>query len=232
MEYLKKNRNSSLLFATFLALAIFGFSRTYFGLFPNFSPKITTITHLHGLSVTLWMVLLIVQPLLIWLKKPQLHLLIGKFSYFFVPFLALMMVLTIRQGYLRSVGTIPTEALLAFQFVPISAFTVFVVTYALAIFNRQSRHAHRSFMIINALGLLWAAFGRVHLGIGNFKDAVTTAYMIPNLMLLLLFFLSWFRGKPNRIYLLWFGIFMSITAFYYYDSEGSLWLSMAKLIFH
>lgn len=234
MEYLNKKRKISLLFAAFFLTAIYGFFRTYFGLFPTFSPQITLITHLHGISVTLWLLMCIAQPLLIRYKKRQWHIRLGQFSYFFVPILALVMVMAIHQGYVRGKGHIPQEALLAFQFVPLSTFAMFVVTYILAMLHRHNRLAHRSYLIVNVIVLLSAAFGRLNygwLGITGLVPSVTAAYMVSNLLLLCMMIIEWRQGRANRVHIGSFVVLILITAFYYYGTTGVLWQSIARFIF-
>ena len=65
-------KNLSLFFIVILAFVVWGFFRTYFGLFPHFS-GITTVQHFHGAMLLSWFVMLIVQPMLIRYRKFELH---------------------------------------------------------------------------------------------------------------------------------------------------------------
>lgn len=225
----------SLLFILFFLLAINGFFRTYFGLFPLFSKQLTALTHLHGISITIWMAVLIIQPLLIRFEQHKLHQLIGKFSYVYVPLLGLIMILTIRQGYLKGVGKVPQVDLLAFQFVPISAFLCFVWSYTMAIRHRTQRTIHKSYMIVHALGLLWAAFGRLDyhwLGVQTFEQSIAVSYLPSAFLLLLIFLYEWKKQKVvNQVYMTALGIFLATPCFYYFATKGFLWQLVARLIF-
>lgn len=234
MEYLSKHRSISVLFATFFILIIYGFFGSYFGQFPVFNLHITTITHYHAITITLWLGLCVVQPLLIRFKKHKWHILIGQFTYFYVPFMVVGMMLITRQGYLNGVGQLPQVDLLAFQFVPISNTIMFITTYTLAILNRKNRLVHRSYMVVNMVLLVWTAFGRLNyswLGIKGMVPSVTASALSASLLLLCIIVADWLQGKNNRIYVNWFVILLLITAYYYYGTTGRVWQSIAKFIF-
>jgi hypothetical protein len=234
MEYLSKNRNISILFATFFLLIIYGFFGSYFGQIPTFNPKITTITHFHALSVVLWLLLCITQPLLVRFKQIKWHIRVGQFTYFYVPFLVIGFVLIIRQSYLNGVGHLPQPDLLAFQFVPISNTIMFLITYSLAILNRKNRMVHRSYMVVNMVLMTWTSLGRLNygwLGITGMVPSVTASAVAASLLLLCIIIADWWQGKTNRIYLTWFVILILVTIYYYFGTTGVVWQSISKLIF-
>ena len=66
-----------------LLLVIAGFYKSYYGLFPDFNSSITVPMHFHAFVMSLYVILLIVQPFLIFYKKFETHRLLGKFSYVF-----------------------------------------------------------------------------------------------------------------------------------------------------
>lgn len=234
MKEASKSSNTGFLFVFFFLCAIYGFYASYFGQFPVFNPRITTLTHLHGISITIWMLTLIAQPVLIRYKRYKTHRFVGKLSFYFVPFLAILIALTIRQGYLSGVGKMPQPDLLAFQFVPVSAFLMFAWTYTMAMYHRNNRLKHRSYMIVHALGLLWAAFGRMDyswLGIEDFTTTIMVSYFPSTLLLLGLTGYELSRGKVNRVYLVSLGLFVATFTFYYFGTKGALWQSIAMNIF-
>jgi len=88
----KSYKNVVFFFIFILAFVIWGFFRTYFGLFPSFK-GITTVQHFHGLMLLSWFAMLIVQPLLIRYNKPVWHKNLGKISYLQIPLLLQGMIL-------------------------------------------------------------------------------------------------------------------------------------------
>ena len=82
----KAYQNVNYFVLVILAFVIWGFYRTYFGLFPSFT-GITTVQHFHGFMMLSWFVMLLVQPLLIRRKKIELHRTVGMLSYILMPLL-------------------------------------------------------------------------------------------------------------------------------------------------
>ena len=72
-----------------IPLTFAGFYKTYIGQFPNFEEKIDSFIHFHAIIASLWILLLIIQPLLILNKKYKVHRTIGKFSFILFPLLIL-----------------------------------------------------------------------------------------------------------------------------------------------
>jgi hypothetical protein len=145
------------------------------------------------------------------------------------------MILMIRQGYLKGVGKMPQADLLAFQFVPISAFFGFVWSYVMAIRHRTHRQTHKSYMIIHALVLLWAAFGRLDyrwLGVQTFEQSIAVSYLPSAFLLLLIFLYEWVQQqKINRVYLISIGLFLATPCFYYFGTKGVIWQAIARVVF-
>lgn len=232
MEFLYKHRNISILFVICFLLIIYGFFGSYFGQIPTFNVKITTITHFHAITITLWLLICVAQPLLIKFNKRQWHIWVGQFTYFYVPILVIGMVLIIRQGFLNW-HSFSVEAL-AFQFIPISNMIMFITTYALAIINRKNRLVHRSYMVVGMVLLVWTGFGRLNYGWLGIKDmigAVTASAVSATLLLLFLIVADFFQGKTNRIYVTWFLVMVLVTVYYYFGTTGIVWQSIAKFIF-
>ena len=73
--------NSGYYFIGVLVLVILGFWPSYFAKFIDRTADFTLYFHFHAVTATLWLALLIVQPILIQKKKLQLHRLLGKTSY-------------------------------------------------------------------------------------------------------------------------------------------------------
>jgi hypothetical protein len=75
-------RNSAWFFLVFLAFAVWAFWPSYFArLFqqPSFQ------FHAHGIALTLWCVMLVVQPQLLRTGRRRLHRTLGKASYVLAP---------------------------------------------------------------------------------------------------------------------------------------------------
>ena len=106
-------------------------------------------THLHALTATLWMLMLVAQPLAIRTRRLPLHRLLGRSSYAVAPLVMTSMVLLAHSkthglSVAQSVGI----------YVPLSLAALFAVSYALGILTRRSMALHARFMICTALTLI------------------------------------------------------------------------------
>lgn len=236
MERLLKNLtpNSSLIFIGLFFITIYGFYNSYFGLIPKFNPRITSLTHIHAILICGWFLMLVAQPVLIRYKRIQTHKFIGTISYFYIPVVLFAMVIMVKQGYASGFGHLPQTVLLAFQFIPVSATFLFGTSYLMAILNRNNRYNHKRFMIVNALILLQAAFGRINyswLGITEMVPSVTTALTIPVFMLFALLINDVIHKRSYQAYLLSFIALVSMIFYYDFFTMGPVWQSIAKAIF-
>ena len=75
-------KNIVVYFVSFLLLAIWAFWPSYFShILTDIEPHI----HFHGITMSLWCLMLIGQAFLIRLKKYKIHRVVGKFSYLLAP---------------------------------------------------------------------------------------------------------------------------------------------------
>jgi len=106
--------------------------------------------HVHGLSLTLWCLMLVSQASLIRLGRRRVHAVIGKLSYLLVPTIV-MAAVTLKhsrmQGFQLTPGVLYSLASVLF------ALIAFVVIYALAIFYRNQPAIHARYMICSVFPL-------------------------------------------------------------------------------
>lgn len=149
----KAYKNLGYFMLLLLPLAFFGFYKTYFSQFPDFNEKITVFHHLHAAIATIWIVMLVVQPLLMRYRKLKIHRMVGKLSYIVFPLLILsfvpMILRTIIHG--RPVNI----------FVPIADCVILITFYALAIINIKKTPLHMRYMIGTAIVFLGPTIGRI-----------------------------------------------------------------------
>ena len=148
-EILEKGyKNTGYLFIILFVIVIFGFFKTYFGLFPHFNEQTTLIVHFHAFVLVLWVVLLITQPLLIRYKKIRAHRLLGKFTYVLVPliifsFIGMMNKLVNEAHALKT----PSPQILKALYLPFCDTILFSTFYILAIINRRNTSSHMRYII-------------------------------------------------------------------------------------
>ena len=108
-----------------------------------------THTHLHALTATLWMLMLVAQPLAIRTKRLTLHRRLGRSSYALAPLVLMSMVLLAHSkthglSVAQNVGI----------YVPLSLTALFALSYALGILMRRTVALHARFMVCTALTLI------------------------------------------------------------------------------
>jgi hypothetical protein len=152
-------KNLSLFFAAILAFAFVGFFSSYFGLFPHFK-GVPDMAHLHFIGWLLWFSLLIIQPLLIRFHKPEIHRLLGKFSYFLFVYISFTIIGMIKYSY----SIYKTHYLIATRppglYFSMAGAISFGLFYILAIINRKNTPYHMRYIIISSLALIPPATGR------------------------------------------------------------------------
>lgn len=148
-------------FGVIALITFVGFYKRYFALFPDFE-GLKYLHHFHALALTTWLTMLIVQPILAAKNNMKAHALIGKFSYFLVPFIFVSMILAYHHQYLRMVGEgKPETETLAFVFSPATDAIPFVLFYLLAILHKRETPKHMRYMISTGIVIGGPGLGRI-----------------------------------------------------------------------
>ena len=165
-----------------LVIAVVGFGRFYFqGMaYPGrpLTPPIRGLVIAHGITMSLWMVMLVVQPLLVATGKRRVHMTMGWVG----TALAAVVVVTgvmIGCGFARHM---PPEAKmwgiapLDFTIVPLGAIAIFAACVALGVAWRRKPALHRPMMLLGTLAAITAALNRIdtlnNLYLGTVLDTV------------------------------------------------------------
>lgn len=135
----------------FIPLTFLGFYKTYFVLADEFEGTIDLYTHLHALFASLWITLLIVQPLLIRAKRYEVHRFLGKISYFIFAGLIVSFIPQMIKEYGK--GLIPLNAMFDIA--------LLLLFYGLAIRYKNDIAKHMRYMISIALIFLGPTLGRI-----------------------------------------------------------------------
>ncbi len=139
-------RNSARFFALFLLGLVLAFWPSYFA---RLFEQPSVLFHLHGVALTLWVVMLVAQAQLIRTGRRSLHRQIGKASYVLAP---AVVAITVSFVHYRVAGSLPSLERLP-PFVPyflaltLNSLIVFAVFYALAIYHRRDAGRHARWMI-------------------------------------------------------------------------------------
>ena len=169
-----------------LIIVFWGFSKSYFGKLGSTD----SAHHIHGISATLWMIILIIQPYLYKINKFKAHRYLGWFTLILVPTLVYGGVLMI-QNMILTLEFYPPNTVYQLAFIDAVTLIGFVILYALALYYRKNLKLHARFMVCTIFGPLNPAITRIVFMLGaanNFNDALTYSYIVLELVLLFVIF--------------------------------------------
>jgi hypothetical protein len=206
------------------------FHPTYLQYFPEFTGfKVTH--HIHGALMVSWVMMLVIQPYLIYKGKYKTHRLIGKISYFIAPLMVISMFLVTRLNYLNSVGKVPFKDVAYIQALNFITPLIFSLFYSLAIRNKKAVFKHKRYMIGTAFIMLTAVLNRLLLEIfGNIEPyeffiplylgVIVTALLLANDILK--------KRNPVPYTIITVVLFSNIIIFY--ARETNVWQSIVRSI--
>jgi hypothetical protein len=150
-----------------LVLTFIGFRMFYLNLqaFPGrpLTPPIRTVVITHGVLMTIWMLLSVVQPLLVATGRKRLHMTLGLFG-------TVLAAGIVVSGYLVAVNAArvnPPDLTLfglnqkQFLTVPLIGVVTFGGFVSLGLWNRRRPEVHRPMMFMASLSVVAAAMGRM-----------------------------------------------------------------------
>jgi hypothetical protein len=144
-----------------MALVVFvGFAPSYYLKSAYGTPALSPLYHLHGLLFTGWMLLMLVQPALVAVRRTDLHRRIGSIG-------AVLIVAMTVAAYLVSIdigrrgAAPPGIPALAFMLVPLSTVVVFPALAGAALYWKHVPQTHKRLMLIATLELVPAGLGRI-----------------------------------------------------------------------
>jgi hypothetical protein len=210
-------------FAVFCAGMLLAFWPSYFsrlGSQPSFH------THAHGLTMTLWVALLVGQAWLIRSGNRPLHRQVGSLSYVLVP--ALVMAALVFMHYRLGEVAALDDGALYFMALVVNALVSFLVLYGLAMWNRRQPALHARFMIATLFPLFTPVTDRL---IGRYVPAIvplvpriggspvvpTAGFLLADAMLVALSIWDW-RANRRLVFPLALGVVVlyhaSVLTFY------------------
>lgn len=155
-----------------LIYTIVGFQLFYFHgrAYPGreITPPIRTLVITHGVAMALWIILGIVQPTLVAIKKYKVHMTLGWFG---VALAAAVFVLGLMIGvqsarYAPPGATIMGYTAKQFMAVPLISAVAFAILVAVGVWKRKRPMIHKAMMLTATLATISAALNRID-GLNN-----------------------------------------------------------------
>jgi hypothetical protein len=153
--------------ALLLVLTFIGFRHFYLQLqaYPGrpLPPPARVVYIIHGVLMSVWILLAIVQPLLVATGRKRIHRMLGKFAMG-------LAVGIVVAGYLIAIGSTkgtPPDlvrfglAPKAFLTVPLIGVLTFALFVTVGVLNRRRPEIHRPMMFLASLAVVAAALGRI-----------------------------------------------------------------------
>lgn len=143
-------------------IVLAGFARTYY-LKPLFStPDLPgRIVHLHGIVMTAWVILFVVQISLVATRRTRVHQRLGILGGVLAGLIVIVGILTALYAAAR--GASPGPPALAFLIIPFGDMVIFAVLIGLALYFRRKPDVHKRLMLLAAINLLTPAIARIPL---------------------------------------------------------------------
>lgn len=210
----------------------FAFLIILLGFLPSYFLKLgeTNVAHhFHGITASLWMLLLVIQPLLYKTGKMKWHRMLGKTSFILVSLLiggGLMMIhiMMNNRNY---------PPLIPYQLSFIDFFTLgeFLLFYILAIKNISNTQYHARYMACTIFGPLNPALTRLLFSfpaVDSFSISLNISYFIIEIVVLMLIFDDRKRGKVRLPYPLMLGLLVVQHVIMIYIAEWGWWQELMK----
>ena len=143
-------------FIGLVVLVILGFWPTYLSKYFDGTANFNFYFHFHALMASLWILLLIVQPVLIKKKKLNIHRKIGKLSYILIPLLFASVILL---KHYRIEGKI-TEGLGASLWLQVKDLIIIGIMFTIAMLNKNNIQIHARAMIATGIVFIEPTLGR------------------------------------------------------------------------
>ena len=136
-----------------------GFARTYYlkGFFD--SAPILELVHVHGIVMSLWFVVFLVQVALVASRRTNIHRKVGVGGTVLAALMVIIGVVTAISAARRGVSPGPPP--LVFLVVPLGDLLVFSVLVAAGISLRKKLSTHKRLMLMASMGILTPAIARL-----------------------------------------------------------------------
>lgn len=164
-----------------LLVVFVGFARTYYLKVAFGTPALSALLQVHGLVMTSWFLLFLVQTRLVAAGRTDLHRRLGTFGAVLA---AVVLVLGTTTGIeAAKLGHSPGPPPLVFLVVPLGDMVVFAVVIGCALWFRRRSDIHKRLMLLSCVGLLTAPIARIQ--IPAFQRGGILAFFLTTLLLVL-----------------------------------------------
>ena len=226
-------RHAGLLLAFLLLCTVAAFWKSYITTLHDLPEHFGWALHAHAVLMGGWVLLLCVQAWLVRSGQWQLHRLIGRASFLYVPITLVSGVATMRESMMRGPGEVAVEAArdATFQHMMLASFAL---TWGLGIAMRRRPALHVRYMISTVFAMGSAIFFRIFAflvpGYEDFDRAAHANFAVMGLLLAALLANDWRKGLRRSPY--WVITVLLFVQFLAYRlvSDAPWWLNYCNRI--
>lgn len=215
----------------FFGLVIFvilGFWPTYFSKYFDGTANFNSYFHFHALMASLWIALLIVQPILIKKKKLPLHKQIGKLSFIVLPLFFTSVILLKHSR----IGGVVTDGLGASLWLQVKDLVIIGIMFSIAMLNKQNMQIHARAMIATGIVFIEPTLGRfiilVVLPEPNFILGLAITVAIMYILILSFMILERKQTSGRWVFPLLLLLYLIFHYFIFFQVSFPFWDAFAK----
>jgi len=211
-------------FIGLFALVVLGFWPSYFAKFFDGTANFKFYFHFHSAMVILWIAMLIAQPILIRKKKLALHRLLGKTSYFIIPFVFISVILLVHSRH-----NIDEENLDIRLFVPFKDLIILGAAYFIAIRYRKDINLHARGMVATGIVFIEPALARFSLrAIAPYPNGYFITIAIIYLVLISLMIVERHQKRGRWVFPLILILYVLVHSVIIFNIHIGIWKAFAK----
>jgi hypothetical protein len=226
-----KKRRAGGLFNGAIAMALIALAVTGIGFWRSFFSQLGKVDSghiLHGITMTGWLVLVLLQATLIRTRDFKLHRILGWSSLvvFVLMIATSYYMLTLMLGAKTPGLAMPFEIAKIFAYADVTAIPLMIICYTGAIILRKDRHIHSRLMAITTMAILLPALGRMFMrlwpGMNGLIFSMNPSYIFVLSVLGIAMFLDWKKDQlrwPFPFAFIWFAISYATL----FPGESSAW---------
>lgn len=144
-------------------VVVAGFARTYYLKGAFGAPELSILKHAHGLVMTTWFALFLVQASLVAAGRTDIHRKLGVAGIVVAVLVVIVGTMTTLTAAKTGVSPAGAPPALIFLVVPLGDMVVFALLFSAAIAYRKRADCHKRLMLLASLSMLTAAIARIPL---------------------------------------------------------------------
>ncbi|MBK6365614.1 MAG: hypothetical protein IPL63_09520 [Saprospiraceae bacterium] len=208
-----------------------GFHATYIKHFPEFT-EFSWIHHIHGALMGSWVILLVLQPVLIYKRRFTVHRFFGKLTYVIAPLIIISMFLVAKQNYQTGILEKASIDVMANQSITWMQLFMFVFFYSLAVYYRKFTYKHMRFIIGTAILMIGPPLNRIlfiyfpEIGVANILPIVL---YVKTAIIAVLFLSDFVKNKNWTSYLIMLLTFL-FSDLVYHARYSDVWQAFGNFV--